>query len=77
MTAGRLKGHRTDSEYSVSEWISDDPVEGLSLSVAPFKLTTKTSGRLKAATYLLSDDSKLAQAYLDATLRYLELYSGI
>ena len=77
VTAGRLKGHRTDSKYSVSEWVSDEPLEGFSLSVAPFKVTTKTSGRLKAATYLLSDDPKLAHAYLDATLRYLELYTDL
>jgi hypothetical protein len=45
--------------------------------VAPYRVTTKTSGRLKAATYFLSDDPRLAEAYLDATLEYLVLYSEL
>ena len=75
VTSGRLEGHRTESDASVSEWAVTDPVEGLALSVGPFKVTTRRAGKFKASTYFRAAEPDLAAAYLDATLQYLELYS--
>jgi len=77
VTSGRLKGHRTDARASFSEWSVNEPVEGLALSVGPFKVTTKEAGKLKAATYFLTDAPELARSYLEAALKYMELYSSL
>jgi len=77
VTAGRSLGHKTDQGRTESTWEVDYPVEGLSLSVARYVVTTKSVGRVTAATYLLPPNQDLAQSYLEATARYLKLYSDL
>jgi len=77
VTAGRLLGHKTENGKSVSEWRVDYPIEGLSLSVAPFFVQEKKVGDITAATYLLEADPKLSTSYLEATAKYLSLYSDL
>jgi hypothetical protein len=77
VSAGRSLGHETSGEQTVSSWAVDYPVDGLSLSVAPYVVTEKTVGKVTAATYLLPHNQDLAQSYLEATAGYIALYSDL
>ena len=77
VTAGKSLGHTTRNGSTLSEWQVDYPVEGLSLSVAPYIVRQKTVAKMVAATYLLEANQHLADAYLNATARYLKLYTDL
>ena len=77
VTAGRSLGHKTNQGQTESTWEVDYPVEGLSLSVAPYVVTEKSVGKVTAATYLLPHNQDLAQSYLEATAGYIALYSNL
>jgi hypothetical protein len=77
VTAGRSLGHKTDHGLTESTWEVEYPVEGLSLSVAPYVVTEKSVGKVTAATYLLPHNQDLAQSYLEATAGYIALYSDL
>ena len=77
VTAGRSLGHVTAGEQTESGWEVNYPVNGLSLSVAPYVVTEKAVGKVTAATYLLPHNQDLAQSYLEATAGYLALYTDL
>ncbi len=78
VTAGRSLGRKTTHGKTVSEWEVTYPVEGLSLSVAPYVVEEKpVAQEVTASTYLLPSSKDLAATYLDATARYLRLYSDL
>ena len=77
VTAGRSLGHVTSGRQTESSWEVDYPVDGLSLSVAPYVVTEKTVGKVTAATYFLPHNQDLAQSYLKATAGYIALYSDL
>ncbi|MDX1708947.1 MAG: M1 family aminopeptidase, partial [Desulfobacterales bacterium] len=77
VTAGQSKGHETRDGKSVSTWLIRDPIRGISLSVGPYILRQKKAGNITAATYFFSETDHLADAYLDATVRYLMLYQDL
>ena len=78
VTAGRSLGRKTTNGRTVSEWEVTYPVEGLSLSVAPYVVEEKpVTQEVTATTYLLPSSKDLAATYLDATARYLRLYSDL
>jgi len=77
VTAGRSTGHFTQNEKSISNWRVDYPIEGLSLTAAKYYVQETKVGEVTAATYFLTADKQLAQAYLAATATYLEFYSDL
>ncbi len=77
VTAGQSKGHATRNGKSVSTWFVDDPVNGLSLSVGAYIVRQKKVGDITAATYFFPQTDHLADAYLDATVKYLSLYQDL
>jgi len=77
VTAGQLEGHQTQNGKSVSTWLIQDPIRGLSLSVGPYIVRQKKVGNISAATYFFAETDHLAEAYLEATARYLELYQEL
>ena len=77
VTAGQSKGHKTRDGKSVSTWLIKDPIRGLSLSVGPYVVRQKMAGNITAATYFFPETDHLADAYLDATVRYLTLYQDL
>ena len=77
VTAGQSMGHQTEDGKTVSRWKVDYPVEGLSISAAPYVVREKKVGAVTAATYFLSADRQLSDAYLEATANYLSLYSDL
>ena len=77
VTAGQSIGHSTKDGKSISNWRVDYPTEGLSLTAARYYVTEKKVGDITAATYFLTADEQLAEAYLEATAAYLEFYSDL
>ena len=77
VTAGRSLGHRTDGGRTVSKWVIDHPVRGLSLSAARYQVREETIGRVTAATYFLPQSADLSGPYIAATGRYLRLYESL
>ena len=77
VTAGRSLGHRTDGDRTISTWVIDHPVRGLSLSAARYQVREETIGRVTAATYFLPQSADLSGPYIAATGRYLRLYESL
>ncbi|MEJ2475460.1 MAG: hypothetical protein P8Y74_16470, partial [Desulfobacterales bacterium] len=77
VTAGRSLGRRTDGDRTVSKWVIDHPVRGLSLSAARYQVREEAIGRVTAATYFLPRSADLSGPYIAATGRYLRLYESL
>jgi hypothetical protein len=77
VTAGQSLGTVAEGEKTVSTWQVNYPINGMSLSVAPFLVREKKTGDVTAATYFLSTNQHLSAAYLDATVEYLSFYSNL
>jgi hypothetical protein len=77
VTAGQSKGYVTRNGKTESTWLINDPIRGLSLSVGPYIVREKKVGNITAATYFFPETDHLAEAYLEATAKYLTLYQGL
>jgi aminopeptidase N len=77
VTLGKCLGHATNNGRTLSTYESKHPVEGLPLSAARYVVQEKAEGNVKAATYLFPRTAHLAGAYLDATIRYINLYENL
>lgn len=77
VSAGRSLGHKTEKGRTVSVWEVNRPVNGLALSVAPYIVDQKKVGPVVVATYFLERNRHLAASYLEASARYLTLYSDL
>jgi hypothetical protein len=63
----------------MTEWAVTQPSEAVTLVANTFVTsfrdwTAKTGQRIQLSTYLFPDDAHLAEEYLDATARYLDVY---
>ncbi len=68
-----------DDQMVMTEWVVTQPSEALTLVANTFVTsfrdwTAKTGQRIQLSTYLFPDDAHLADEYLDATVRYLDVY---
>ncbi|MGD8522979.1 MAG: M1 family aminopeptidase [Desulfobacterales bacterium] len=77
VTAGQSLGHDAEDGKTVSRWQANYPIEGMSLSVAPYVVREKKAGDVTAATYFLPPNQHLSAAYLAATVDYLSFYSNL
>jgi hypothetical protein len=77
VTSGLGLGHATRDGQTLSEWRIDHPVRGLALSAAAYQVRELKVGEVMAATYFLPQNQDLAPSYLEATARYLQLYSEL
>ncbi len=77
VTAGLSIGHATREGKTFSEWRIDHAARGLALSAAAYHVREMKIGDITAATYFLTENQDLAPAYLEATARYLRLYSDL
>jgi hypothetical protein len=77
VTAGRSLGMETRDNRSVSSWLIDHPVRGLSLSAGRYEVRRKVIGKTTAETYFFPESSALADAYLDAVVDYIGLYEDL
>ena len=68
-----------NDQMVMTEWAVTQPSEALTLVANTFVTsfrdwTAKTGQRIRLSTYLFPDDAHLADEYLDATARYLDVY---
>jgi len=77
VTAGVGLGHTTEDGKTISEWRIDHPLRGLALSAAAYRVSALKVGEVTALTYFMPQSQDLAPAYLEATARYLRLYSDL
>jgi hypothetical protein len=64
-------------EDGLATWDSAGPVDEIYLVGGPLTRYEKSAGAVTAEVYLREPDDALAQKYLDATARYLEMYRGL
>jgi hypothetical protein len=69
-------------QMMMTEWAVTQPSEALTLVantfVTSFRDWTATTGqKIQLSTYLFPDDAHLAEEYLDATARYLDIYISL
>ena len=60
-----------------TQWVAREPVPGIHLVAGPFVEYQRLGPSGEALVYLRAADEALARRYLDATVRYLELYSRL
>jgi hypothetical protein len=77
VTAGQSKGHVTRNGKTVSTWRISNPIGGLSLSVGTYIVRERKVGSITAATYFFPETDRLAEAYLEATAKYLTFYQNL
>ena len=77
VTAGRSLGHKAIGETTVSEWLIEHPVEGLTLSAAAYEIHEQTAGDVIVSLYLFPESRPLAAAYMKAAADYVRFYSDL
>jgi len=77
VSVGRCLGHKTEKGRTFSVWEVKHPVEGLPLSAARYVVQEKAEGHAKATTYFFPRTAHLAEGYLNATIRYINLYENL
>ncbi|WP_139042060.1 M1 family metallopeptidase [endosymbiont of Riftia pachyptila] len=69
-------GPETNAERQI-RWQASQPQDDIYLIAAPFQLYREQSQGVEAQVYLRQPNAALAQRYLEATHRYLALYSEL
>jgi hypothetical protein len=69
--------HPSTGNTTVVRWNSPEPQDTIFLIAAPFSHYARTAGPLQAMVFLRSSDQILADKYLDATIRYIDMYSRL
>jgi len=78
VSQGRRTLHDLDSEGMRStSWSLTHPTEEVYLIAGPWHEYSREAGDVEVFVFLHDDDPALAQRYLDATARYLDLYQGM
>lgn len=75
-TVSQGRRHRLAPDGPV-QWVSSRPSRGIYLIAAPFTVYQRRSAEAEALVYLRHPDAPLARRYLDATAKYLHLYSAL
>jgi hypothetical protein len=68
--------HR-DDERNTIRWREASPQDDIYLVAAPYHLTRKPSDGFEAQVFLRQQDPALAERYLQATVRYMQLYQSL
>ncbi|MFZ5524835.1 MAG: M1 family metallopeptidase [Pseudomonadota bacterium] len=69
-----LKTGQQEGPGSQVSWEESQPQDEIFLIAAPFTVYQRSDKGIEELVYLRNDDAALAQRYLDATARYLEMY---
>ena len=77
MTQGHQVSEASDATTVTGSWIVDTPSEALTLVANHFIKHHRDWKGIELATYLFPEDSHLSAQYLDATARYLEVYTKL
>jgi hypothetical protein len=75
VTQGRRARHHVGEDgFRSTAWRLEQPTEEIYLIAGPWHEYGRKAGQVEVFAFLREDDPALAQRYLDATARYLELY---
>jgi hypothetical protein len=78
VSQGRRSRHVVDGEgLRSTSWSLTQPTEEVYLVAGPWHEYSRDAGHVEVFAFLRDDDPALAQRYLDATARYLDLYQRI
>ncbi len=77
ITQGQEVTHMVKDGRRRSEWKIDRPSEALTLAANRFVIQEQNWKGIRLATYLFPSEAPLAQQYLDATVKYLDLYTRL
>lgn len=77
VTQGREVSRERTREAVTTAWRADVPAEALTLVANRFVKQVRTWRGLELATYLFPEDADLAEDYLAAIQRYLEVYTEL
>jgi hypothetical protein len=78
VSQGRRTRHEVDGEgFRTTAWSLEHPTEEVYLIAGPWHEYRREAGDVEIFAFLRDADPALAQKYLDATGRYLELYQGM
>ena len=75
-TVSQGRRHRRAPDGPV-QWVSRQPSRGIYLIAAPFTVYQRRGAEAEALVYLRRPDAPLARRYLEATAKYLRLYSAL
>lgn len=76
VTQGRLADERVRGGRVRQTWDAPHPSDGLLLAANHFQVTTRRHGDTLVQTWFFPEDSALAAGYLDAAVRFLDLYES-
>ena len=76
VTQGTRTAHSADGATRL-RWESPEPQNEIYLIAARFSEYSRATGKVQAQVFLREPDETLAKRYLDATVRYLELYDKL
>ncbi|MCK5376694.1 MAG: M20/M25/M40 family metallo-hydrolase, partial [Acidobacteria bacterium] len=78
VSQGRRTRHEVDDEgFRSTSWSLAHPTEEVYFIAGPWHEYSREAGDVEVFAFLRDDDPALAQRYLDATARYLDLYQGM
>jgi hypothetical protein len=77
VTQGKRLNRDTDADLTISVWDITHATKGLALSAGPYVVQEREVHGIPIYTYLFPEDRHLAGQYLEATARYLRLYSNL
>ncbi|MDY6987121.1 MAG: M1 family aminopeptidase [Thermodesulfobacteriota bacterium] len=77
ITDGKRLLRRNEGGKSVSTWEIGPTLRGVSLSAGPYVVRETSVLGTSVYTYFFPEDDHLAQRYLDATVKYLRLYTEL
>ncbi len=77
ISQGQRTGHRRNGPTSDVRWESPEPQDEVYVVGGPLTEYTRVAGGISAMAFLRTPDPKLADRYLDATGRYLAMYSAL
>ncbi|MFZ5863893.1 MAG: M1 family metallopeptidase [Nitrospirota bacterium] len=77
VSQGQRTARRADGESGLVRWKSPEPQDDIFLVGGPLTEYTRRAGGVTAMALLRAPDPALAEQYLDATARYVAMYSAL
>ncbi|MBT8420057.1 MAG: peptidase M28, partial [Gammaproteobacteria bacterium] len=74
VSQGKRIRHEASAAGNIIGWAESAPQKEIYLIAAPFHVYEQSTDTVRAMAYLREADAPLAQKYLDATGRYIEMY---
>ncbi|WP_432822698.1 M1 family metallopeptidase [Trichloromonas sp.] len=75
--SGRLLESGETLSTAFSQWETENPLQPLSLAAGPYLVKKDLAGTIPIYAYFYPQSQDLAEIYLQATRRYLDLYQGL